>query len=102
MKKFYGDDWTELSEHWGINLELEDDEVLKQTQAYMRNAMNDKPLCKQVAKDLRRFLRALYKQSVKMDYHHTIWKGLLDINKDQYGDECLVHFSMELLGYMWT
>ena len=95
--KFKGFDWTELTEHWGIP-DCEDESVtLEQARQFLHNTFMESTRA-EVCKDIRKFLKALQKDSEKWSYSGPFWKGLRKI-KD---DDTLIQYVVELLPCMWS
>lgn len=90
---FKGIDWSELSERWGLNLELEDHLLSELT---IKHMLQGEPC--ELAQDIRAFLEALCKQSENWDYCSPVWNGLLEVEHD----ETLIKFTTQLLECMWT
>ena len=93
--KFKGHDWSELGECWGIH--DENDEILAiRLREYMGERLCglDKKDTKRVAGDIRRFLKALGRCSSS---EKPLYDGLANL-----GDEHLIHWTMLLLGGLWS
>lgn len=105
-KKFRGDDWTELAERWKCE---HDDEgvVIAMCRAHMSSTLGNAKAMAKVAKDIREYLSALVRTE-QSHYECPIWRGMLEIKKhpndenNQYADETLIKYTLELLPCMWT
>lgn len=100
LYKFKGWCWTELGECWNLPLTEEDEENAELIRNFIAKEICDswtkKPNA--AAKDIRRFLKALIKESEKIDYYGPFWQGLLNVKNDT----SLLHLTSFVLEGMWT
>lgn len=103
---FYGYDYTELAEKWGIAPPPEgvDENIYYLTtirwhiQEIIAKVAENKEEVNPKIQDMRDFLKALIKESEEVDYCTPVWKGLLKIEEPY----TFCHLFIALLPYMWT
>ncbi len=102
MKRFLGNDWTELAEAWGCSTDCEEHVNLLFAQQKLKRALGDKDKCKIIAKDIRAYLKALIKSN-SYGCDNSLWQGLIGIRgKDAGYDETLIQYTRILLTSMWS
>lgn len=99
-RRFKGWDWSELGQHWGVYGSKDEAASL----AAMQNLMLDAcakggASLKEVAGDVRAFLKKLSRCDC---YLAPAWVGMLNMKKDEGGNETLLRFAVNNLEYMWN
>lgn len=108
--QFYGDDWTELGQVFGILCDHDDAptcgfirEAIAKLQSRIRVAQDKegraRPGDMQQVEACRRFLRAVIVQSLaRRDYETPLWFGLAEIRDDW----TFLRYLSALLEHLWT
>lgn len=96
---FTGRDWTELSVHFGLTDEKyvgeNDDEILERTKEFLQSIITSNRE-KEVANDIREFLKLLYQTTEGYKESASIWKGMLEMEHDFN----LIKYTKKLLDCM--
>jgi len=103
--KFHGYGTDELLTKWGIKSQGDDAADTEALREHMRKHLPGHELhdhLPEMVADLRAFLRALVKEERRLGYWAPVWRGLLNIEKGEPGDEVLLKASILLVDQMWT
>jgi hypothetical protein len=96
MNEFLGRDWTEISKHFGIDCNNEQEALIK-TKAYINSVlMTDKENV--VASEIRVFVKALHEKAEGKFDNAPLWKGLLEMKNDY----TLLKYTSILIEHMWS
>lgn len=100
--KFKGYDWTELSEYFGLDIDGEKEQTLKEfieeIHGLLHNGKKSKKIAERRIKALRKYLKEVVDISFQYGYEAPVWSGLARI-KD---DHTFLRFYTALVYHMWT
>lgn len=93
---FKGWDWCELAEYWGIDMNQDEEQIAKDMEEVIGNAMEEvwDKKSSQITQDVRNYLKVLSEYNT---YEQPVWKGLLEVEHDLI----LLNFTMTLFRNMW-
>jgi hypothetical protein len=101
--EFIGHDWTELAYCWGIvrpGESYNEEEVFNAILDYMSKSHDNEYVLRHSARDIRNFLRALQKESSRIEDGDKarMWLALHTMKND----DKLIEYCKLLLKHMWT
>lgn len=107
---FKGYDWIEIFEYFDLEyFDLEEEEdMLERFRTYIwsfwtwrdnkEGLGGEYKFPKKIVDPCRKFVKAVAKESYKINYCGPLWSGLYDIEND----ETFMKYFTELLGHLWT